>query len=90
MFEGAMKSTGWGYVGSEERGFEWFFTPDSRDPAYSVDPGTGSPYPFICCRSGYVFKSETAAIRNGKRWIKKAGRFGTIEAVKAAPRHFEY
>lgn len=26
MFEGSMKSAGWGYVGTEEKGFEWLFT----------------------------------------------------------------
>lgn len=90
MFEGALKSTGWGYVGSGERGFEWLFTPDSRDPAYSVDPGTGRLYPFSCCRSGRVFKNQEAAIRDGKRWMKQSGRSGSITAVDPIPKHFEY
>ena len=34
MFEGSMKSFGWGYVGSNVKGFEWLFTPDAGDPAY--------------------------------------------------------
>ena len=34
MFEGSMMSTGWGYVGSSEKGFEWLFTPDTSDPTY--------------------------------------------------------
>ena len=54
------------------------------------DPATGKPYSCCCCRSGDVFKSEAAAIRDGRRWMKEAGRSGTIEAVKAIPRHFEY
>lgn len=90
MFEGSMMSTGWGYVGSSEKGFEWLFTPDTSDPTYSKDPATGKPYLFCLCRSGDVFKSEAAAIRDGKRWMKQTGRSGTISAVKPTPRHFEY
>lgn len=90
MFEGTMKSTGWGYVGSDKKGFEWEFTPDANDPIYSVDPATGKPYPFCCCQSGYVFKNEAAAVREGKKWMKEAGRSGIITAVKVEPRHFEY
>ena len=63
MFEGSMKSFGWGYVGSNVKGFEWLFD---------------------------VFKSEASAIRDGKSWMKQAGRLGTISAVKPTPRHFEY
>lgn len=90
MFEGSMMSTGWGYVGSDKRGFEWEFTPDASDSHYSVDPNTGKPYPFCCCRSGEVFSSEQAAIKDGKKWLKEVGRSGTIAAVKSTPRHFEY
>lgn len=90
MFEGSMMSTGWGYVGTDERGFEWLFTPDQNDAAYCLNPQTGECYPFCRCMSGYVFKSEAAAIRDGKKWMKEAGRSGTITAVKATPRHFEY
>lgn len=39
MFEGSMKSFGWGYVGSNEKGFEWLFTPDVGDPSYLENPG---------------------------------------------------
>ena len=90
MFEGTMISTGWGYVGSDEKGFEWLFTPDASDPSYSEDPATGRPYPFCGCRGGNVLKNEGAAIRDGKKWMKEAGRSGTITAVKAEPRRFEY
>ena len=41
MFESSMMSTGWGYVGTDEKGFEWLFTPDPDDPCYSEDPRTG-------------------------------------------------
>ena len=90
MFEGRMTSTGWGYIGSENDGFEWLFTPNTDDPAYSVDPSTGNPYPFCCCRSGDIFKSEVAAIRAGKKWMQEAGRYGNIIATSAELRHFEY
>lgn len=90
MFEGTMMSTGWGYVGSDKKGFEWLFTPDSKDPAYVREPGTDRCYSFCRCMSGDVFKSEAATIRDGKKWMKEAGRSGTVVAVKATPRHFEY
>ena len=90
MFEGRMASTGWGYIGSGEMGFEWLFTPNPDDVAYSEDPDTGMAYPFCCCRSGDVFESEAKAIRDGKSWMKETGRIGTITAVKGKSRHFEY
>lgn len=90
MLEGSMMSYGWGYVGSDKKGFEWLFTPDRNDDACCLDPQTGECYTFCRCMSGYVFKSEAAAIRDGKKWMKEAGRFGTITAVKATPGHFEY
>ena len=46
MFEGLMRNTGWGYTGSEKKGFEWLFTPDDKDAAYCMDPNTGHCYPF--------------------------------------------
>lgn len=90
MFEGSMKSTGWGHIGSDKNGFEWFFTPHPSDPAFCVDPSTGRCYPFCCCRSGDVFPSEKAAIKAGEKWLKEAKRSGEITAVKPEPRRFEY
>ena len=90
MYESSMKSTGWGCVGSDQRGFEWFFTPNPSDPAYCVDPATGSCYPFCCCRSGDVFPGEKAAIKAGEMWLKETKRSGEIKAVKSEPRRFEY
>lgn len=90
MTEGSMKSYGWGFVGSDEKGFEWMFTPDRKDPAYKQEPGTDRCYLCCRCKSGYVYKSEAAAIRAGKKMKKESGRSGTIVAVKAEPRHFEY
>ncbi len=76
MFEGSMKSFGWGYVGSNVKGFEWLFTPDAGDPAYLEDPATGKPYSCCCCRSGDVFKSEASAIRDGKKLDEAGWAFG--------------
>lgn len=90
MFEGSMKSTGWGCTGTDEKGFEWLFTPDPNDPHYSEDPSTGECYPFCRTSSGDVFRTEEAAVRDGKKWMKKTGRSGSITAVKPTPRHFEY
>ena len=84
MFEGSMRSTGWGCVGSQKSGFEWRFTPDKNDPVYCVDPFTGQLYSFCFCQT------EKEAVKDGKRWMKKAGRSGSITAVKPTPRHFEY
>lgn len=90
MFEGSMKSTGWGFVGTEEKGFEWHFEPDSNDRNYAVNPVTGKPYGFCCCSSGYVYGSEQAAIRAGKRWMKECNRSGIITAVEPTAHRFEY
>ena len=76
MFEGRMRSTGWGVIGSTKKGFEWLFTPEDKG--------------CFGCRSGYVFKTEAAAIRDGRKWQKETGRIGTITAVEAEPAHFGY
>lgn len=90
MFEGSMKNTGWGYIGSDKKGFEWMFTPNPGDPAYCVDPSTGRCYPFCCVRSGDVFPDEPAAVKNGKKWMKEAKRSGEIMAVKSETERLEY
>lgn len=90
MIEESMRSFGWSYVGSDKKGFEWLFTPDQKDPMYHPMPGTSECYPHCCCRSGDVFPNEVAAVKDGKKWMKEAGRSGSIKAVKAAPRYFEY
>lgn len=90
MFEGSMRSTGWGYIGSDKKGFEWLFTPDENDSSYCVDPSTGRCYLFCCNRSGYVFSSEKEAIKEGKKWMKESKRSGEITAMKSTPRRFEY
>ena len=90
MFEGRMRNTGWGYTGSEKKGFEWLFTPDDKDAAYCVDSNTSHCYPFCLCRSGNVFQTEAQAVKAGKRWMKECKRSGSIEAVKASSRRFEY
>lgn len=90
MFEGRMKSTGWGFVGSGRKGYEWLFTPSSDDVCYQEDPATGKPYTFCGCRSGYVFRSREKAVAEGKKWMKECGRCGTVRAVEASPKRFEY
>ena len=55
--------------------FEWYFTAhDGR----------------LNCRSGYTYKTEAEAIRQGKRWLKETGRAGEITAAKAEPRMTRY
>lgn len=80
-------SYGWGFVGSEEKGFEWLFQPDEKDPCYME----GNLFAGRC-RSGYVYPTEAKATREGKAWLKstEGRRSGTITAVKAEPVHFEY
>lgn len=68
MFEGSMKSFGWGYVGSNVKGFEWLFTPDAGDPAYLEDPATGKPY--SCCCVGVAMSSRV------KRQLFGTGKAG--------------
>ena len=80
-------SYGWGYVGTNEKGYEWHFQPDEKDPCYREGNrwiGTVS--------SGEVFPSKEKAIREGKKWLKSTNgeRSGIITAVKSTPVHFEY
>lgn len=79
VFEGTIRDFGWGYIGTDQKGFEWYFHPDENDPMYPI--GT---------RSGDVFKTELAAIRAGKKWLKECHRSGSITTIKATPRHFDY
>lgn len=80
-------SYGWGLVGSNEKGFEWLFQPNEKDPCYMA----GNVFAGRC-KSGYVYPTEEKAIREGKAWLKSTNgqRSGTISAVKAEPVHFEY
>lgn len=80
-------SYGWGFVGSDEKGFEWLFQPDEKDPCYME----GNLFAGRC-RSGYVYPTEAKVTREGKAWLKstEGRRSGTITAVKAEPVHFEY
>lgn len=80
-------SYGWGYVGSDEKGFEWLFQPDEKDPCYME----GNLFAGRC-RSGYIYPTEAKAVREGKKWLRstKGCRSGIISAVKAEPVRFEY
>ena len=78
-------SYGWGYVGSNEKGFEWLFQPDEKDPCYmkgNIFQGR--------LLSGYVYPTKEKAIREGRKWLRGTSRSGAIMAVKAEPVHFEY
>lgn len=80
-------SYGYGYVGSEKKGFEWLFQPDEKDPCYMK----GNLF-IGRVKSGYVYPTPEKAIREGKEWLRetKGSRSGVITAVKAEPVHFEY
>lgn len=71
---------GYGYVGSDKKGFEWLLVYGSK--AHQK------------MKSGYVYKSEEEAIAEGKKFQEKSTyepyRNGKISAVKAEPLHFEY
>lgn len=76
-------SYGWGYVGSDEKGFEWEWI-------------YGSQY-HERMKSGYVYATEEEAIKEGNAFrfrvfdpINDSRQWGTIQAVKATPKHFEY
>lgn len=80
-------SYGWGYTGSDRKGFEWKFIPSEKDPCYV----SGNPH-IGCLLSGYVYRTEEAAKREGRKWLKstKGARVGTIIAIKSRPVRFEY
>jgi len=80
-------SYGWGYVGSDQKGFEWHFQPDQKDPCYRK----GNRFIGIVT-SGYVYPTASKAIAEGRKWLgeTEGRRSGTITAVKAEPMHFEY
>lgn len=71
---------GYGYVGSDKKGFEWLLVYGNK--AHQK------------MKSGYVYKSEEEAIAEGKKFQEKSTyepyRNGKISAVKAEPLHFEY
>lgn len=70
-------SYGWGYIGSKEKGFEWII---------HFDDEWGG-----CLKSGWIFKTEKAAIADGKKWLKNHPiRSGKVYAIKAEPYHFSY
>lgn len=57
--------------------FEWQFTPDEAD----IKSCKGA---FCPCRSGSTYKTESAAVWHGKKWMKECGRTGEIKAIQAA------
>ena len=73
-------SYGYGYIGSDEKGFELLLV--YGDKAHER------------MKSGYVYKTEKEAIEEGKKFQKESKyepyRNGKISAVKAEPLHFEY
>ncbi len=78
---------GYGYIGSNKKGFEWKFTPDEKDPCYRK----GNLFVGVTT-SGYVYPTERKAIQEGKKWLRETNgkRSGVITAIKAEPEHFEY
>lgn len=79
-------SYGWGFVGSDKKGFEWLFQPDEKDPCYMK----GNLFSGRV-KSGDVYPTKEKAISEGKKWLRGASsRSGAIMAIKAEPVHFEY
>lgn len=83
-------SYGWGMVGSPTNGFEWCIT-------YTFNP----PPTFGLCgprkmtlKSGDVYKTEAAAIRAGKKFIRESTcdeyKTAKLEAIPAESFHFGY
>lgn len=74
------RSYGYGCVGNTKNGFEWLLIYGEKAHERM--------------RSGYVYKTEEDAIREGKEFQKQSTcqsyRQGKIIAVKAEPLHFEY
>lgn len=77
-------SYGWGYVGTDKEGFEWLWV-------------YGEKY-HERIRSGYVYKTEDEAMREGEKFrdaaLKRNPVYwkggGVVSAVKAEKKHFEY
>ncbi|MDY3997513.1 MAG: hypothetical protein SOY73_00090 [Blautia sp.] len=73
-------SYGYGYVGSNKKGFEWLLVYGKK--AHQK------------MKSGYVYKTEEEAIEEGKKFQEQSTyepyRNGKISAVRAEPLHFEY
>lgn len=73
-------SYGYGYVGSNEKGYEWLLVYGEK--------------PHQKMKSGYVYKTEEEAIAEGRKFQEKSTyplyKNGQISAVKAEPLHFEY
>lgn len=73
-------SYGYGYVGSNEKGYEWLLVYGEK--------------PHQRMKSGYVYRTEEEAIAEGKKFQEKSTyepyKNGKISAVKAEPLHFEY
>lgn len=85
-------SYGWGYTGSNKKGYEWHFTPDDNDSCYKEIVRRGGCPSVATLTSGTVYSTEEKAIREGKKWLRSTNgdRSGTITAIKAQPLRFEY
>ena len=74
------RSYGYGYMGNTKNGFEWLLIYGEK--AHER------------LQSGYVYKTEEEAIREGQKFQKQSTyqpyRQGKIIAVKSEPLHFEY
>lgn len=74
------KSYGWGYVGSNKKGFEWMLKYGDK--------------PHEKMRSGYVYKTEEKALAEGRKFQRNSNyepyKNGELTAVKATPMRFEY
>lgn len=73
-------SYGYGYIGSNEKGFEWSLVYGEK--------------PHQRMRSGYVYKTEAEAIKEGKKFQKQSTyepyKNGKISAVRSEQLHFGY
>lgn len=76
----AINAYGWGYTGSDRKGFEWLIVYGSYYHERIV--------------SGHVYKTEAEALKAGREFLKKANseryNSGTLSAIPARPKRFEY
>ena len=70
----------YGYIGSDEKGFEWLLV--YGDKAHQR------------IRSGYVYKPEEKAIKEGTKFQEQSNyepyKNGKLSAIKATPLQFAY
>lgn len=89
------KSYGYGCIGSNQKGYEYKILFDDEIAQQNIVRTRNMSVEWVnkymnTMKSGYVFGSQKKAIEEGTKWLKKHGRTGKVEAIKAEGYRFEY